>query len=906
MTNTKKNVKTENKPKIKHKGLKIVLYSILLIIFFSIIAVCVTVTAFFIYIATQAPAFDEHKLYTSEPSVIYDKNNNVIANIGTEDRVLLTYDELPEVLINAIVATEDSKFFQHNGIDLPRFMVASAKQLVGGTGGGASTLTMQISKNVYTSKEASGWEGIKRKFTDVYMAVFKIEPAYSKQEILEFYVNSFFLGNGYGVEVTSKNYFGKSAKDLNLSEAAMIAGLFQAPGTYNPYSNPEATEDRRQTVLYLMKRHGYITDEEYDIAKEMTVEKIVKENGARDIASGIINPDHQLFVDMVIQDVKKKTGNSPYTTSMQIYTTLDPDMQKHISNIMNGKTYKWQNDKVQGGIAVVDIESGAISAIGGGRNVNAANTLNRAVNMTRQIGSTSKPLYDYGPAIEYLNWNTGTIISDSKDTYSDGTAINNWDSSYIGYNTIQTHLKLSRNIPALRTFRATSAEDKIKFVTSLGLTPEIYSCNEGYRLQGKKCYNRENANDVVDAKQSKTLHEAHSIGGYNGESPLTMATAYAAFGNGGYYNEPYSFSKIIYNDSGDTYINKTETKQVMSDSTAYMITYMLQETASYGIDSGNYRDVNGVKYAAKTGTTNFDSDTKKRYKLSYNAVNDYWVVGYNTEYSIAVWYGYDTIRDGTNKLGSSQHQRLFQAVAKGVFKNKDDFKMPDSVVKVTTETDSATSLLPSSNTPSSYKTTSLFISGTEPNKVSTRFQNLSDVSNLSSTDNGDGTATISWSGIGTPDALNQSYIEGTFSKNALPGTSKSSYASSVVSKNKKLFGSVGYNVYVEEDGKLELKGWTSSTSYQISSTNGSHKVVVKSCYSNYKSNMSSGVSVNATISGSSIIDPSDDPIDDDNNNDDESNSNSNSNSNINSNSNSNINRTSNRISNRNSNSNRPR
>lgn len=205
-----------------------------------------------------------------------------------------------------------------------------------------------------------------------------------------------------------------------------------------------------------MKRHGYITDEEYEIAKKMTVEKIVKENSSSDIASGIVNPDHQLFVDMVIQDVKDKTGNSPYTTSMQIYTTLDPDMQKHVSDIMNGKTYKWQNDKVQGGVAIVDIETGAISAIGGGRNVKAANTLNRAVNMTRQIGSTSKPLYDYGPAIEYLNWNTGTIIADSKDTYSDGTAINNWDGGYIGYNTITTHLKLSRNIPALRTFRATT------------------------------------------------------------------------------------------------------------------------------------------------------------------------------------------------------------------------------------------------------------------------------------------------------------------------------------------------------------------------------------------------------------------------------------------------------------------
>ncbi len=391
-------VKEKNKK--PHKIFKGILYTIFLFMFLGILAVAGAATAFFIMIAVEAPEFQEAKLYKSEPSVIYDIKGNAIATIGTEDRVLLTYDELPEVLVNAIVATEDSRFFQHNGVDLPRFLVASAQAVVGHDGGGASTLTMQISKNIYTSKEATGWEGIKRKFTDVYLSVFKIEPTYSKQEIVQFYVNSFFLGNGYGVEVTSKNYFGKSAKDLNLAEAAMIAGLFQAPGTYNPYINPEATEERRLRVLQLMKRHGYITDDEYEIAKKMTVEKIVEENsGKNDIGSGIVNNDYQLFIDMVIQDVTEKTGESPYTKSMNIYTTLDPTLQKHVSDIMNGKKYKWENKKVQAGVAVVDIETGAISAIGGGRNIKAAGTLNRAKNLKKQIGSTSKPLYDYGPAI---------------------------------------------------------------------------------------------------------------------------------------------------------------------------------------------------------------------------------------------------------------------------------------------------------------------------------------------------------------------------------------------------------------------------------------------------------------------------------------------------------------------------
>lgn len=848
----KKNVtkkKTEQKKK-KTRG-QAILYSLLLLFCIGVIAVCIAGTAFFVYIASSAPPFESKKLYTVEPSVIYDIKGNVIANIGTQDRVLLTYDEIPEVLINAIVATEDARFFQHNGIDLPRFLIASAKQVAGKGGGGASTLTMQLSKNVYTSKTDTGWEGIKRKFTDVYLAVFKIEPSYSKEEILEFYVNSFFMGNGYGVEVASKNYFGKSAKDLNLSEAAMIAGLFQAPGAYNPYTNPEATEERRQTVLYLMHRHGYISDTEYEIAMDMTVDKIVQENNNADIGSGIVNPDYQLFVDMVIKSVKDKTGNNPYTTSMSIYTTLDPDAQKHVSDIMNGKTYKWQNSKVQAGVAVVDIETGAISAIGGGRNVNAANTLNRAINLNKQIGSTAKPLYDYGPAIEYLNWNTATVIGDTKTTYSDGTSINNWDGGYIGYNTIQTHLIQSRNIPALKTFKSVNKADIIKFVTNLGLDPEI---------------------------ANGTIHEAHSIGGYNGESPLSMANAYAAFGNGGYYNEPYNFTKVVYNDSGDTYINKTETRQAMSDSTAYMVTSMLQATASYGIDSGSYKSVNGLKYAAKTGTTNFDDDTKKKYHMSGNAVNDYWVVGFNNQYSIAVWYGYDKITDGYNKLGSSQHQRLFQAVAKGIFKKgTDKFEKPDSVVEVTVETDSSGLLLPSANTPNKYKTKALFVAGTEPNKISTRFDKLKDVSNLDATNNNDGTATVTWSGIPTPNALNKSYITGIFqsSKNI----DAAGYANYVYKKNIGLFGNLGYNVYLEKDGTLELQGWTDQTSYTITAPNGDNKIVVKAAYSKYQSNMSSGKSVNVNITGSSFLPPIVDGGEDGNNGNNGNNGNSGNNGN---------------------------
>ncbi len=866
----KKTKENGKKRKGKYSIWQKIFYTLLLLFFIGTIAGCIFGTIFFFYIANTAPPFDPDKMYRSEPSTLYDKNGDLIMTIGTENRVILSYDEIPEVLINAIIATEDSKFFQHNGFDLPRFLVASAKQLLGKNGGGASTLTMQLSKNNYTSKTSEGFEGIRRKFWDIYISIFKIEPSYSKQQILEFYANSNQLGVGYGVEAASKAYFGKSAKDLNVSEAALIAGMYQAPTAYNPYVYPENAEERRQEVLYLMHRHRYISDKEYEIAMKMTVDKIVQEKQNANIGSGIINENYQSFVDMVIQDVTEKTGQSPYTTSMKIYTTLDPSAQKHVSDIMNGKTYKWQNNSVQAGVAVVDVNSGAITAIGGGRNIKIANSLNRATSVYNQIGSTAKPLYDYGPAVEYLNWNTGTIVDDSKTTYSDGSPINNWDNGYIGFNTIETHLKMSRNIPALRTFQAVPKNDIIEFTTNLGLSPEIYSCNAGYKLYRRKyCKNTEDPNVIVDANKSNTLHEAHAIGGYEGETPLTMAIAYSAFANGGYYNEPYSFTKIVYTDTNETYVNKTETRQVMQDSTAYIITKMLQETANYGIDSGSYRNINGIKYAAKTGTTNFDSKTKKEFKLPSSAINEYWVVGYNTEYAVAVWYGYDKIQDGYLKIGSSQHQRLFQAVAKGVMKSKADFKKPDSVVEVTIEKDSAVPLLPSQFTPSNYKTKALFVSGTEPNKVSTRFQKLGDVSNLNATDNGDGTVNITWSPAATPDALNIDFLTKLNSgSTSLSGASVTRYANSVLKKNQSALGNLGYNVYAQQgNGSLELLGWTANNSFKLSKPNGTYNIVVKTCYSKFKSNMSDGKSISITINGSPIVDPNTTDETNDNNGD---------------------------------------
>ena len=252
--------------KIKNKPKQRKIFNIILIIFLTIALLCCgLVIAFFAYIVYEAPEFNIEALNKREASIVYDSEGLEYARIGSELRENVTYDDLPEVFIDALIATEDSRFFQHNGFDAPRFLKASIQQVLGNSNaGGASTLSMQVVKNTYTdAKLDSGIKGIIRKFTDIYLAVFKLEKDFTKEEIIEFYVNNHELGsNSFGVEQASQTYFGKSVSDLNLSEAALLVGIFNAPTAYSPIYHPDKAYDRRATVLSLMVRHGYITQAE--------------------------------------------------------------------------------------------------------------------------------------------------------------------------------------------------------------------------------------------------------------------------------------------------------------------------------------------------------------------------------------------------------------------------------------------------------------------------------------------------------------------------------------------------------------------------------------------------------------------------------------------------------------------
>ena len=790
--------------------------------------VCIVLAIiFFAYIALTAGKFDPDKLYSKEASTLIDVNGNTYAKLGSEMRQKISYDDMSEELINAIVATEDSRFFEHNGFDLPRFVKASFGQLLGQDAGGASTLTMQVSKNQYTSDVATGWEGIKRKFTDIYISMFQIEMNYSKEEILEFYANSYYLGSGaYGVEQAAQTYFNKSADELNLAEAAMIAGLFQSPVSYDPNINPDRTEARRQTVLSLMKRHGYITDEEYEIAKDMTVDKIVIKGNS----STTDNAQYRGFINAVAEEVEDKTGYNPYQYSMKIYTTMDKEKQDVLNDIMDGTSYNWENDVVQAGVVAIDNKTGGIAAISNGRNQDGETWQDFATGSggnVRQIGSTAKPLFDYGPAIEYNNWNTDHPIIDTEHTYSDGTPVNNWDGNYKGIITMRQALVESRNVPAVKTFQSVDNEKIKDFVTNLGLHP-------GMDSNGK-------------------LYEADAIGGYNGEYPLSVAGAYSAFANSGYYIEPHTVTKIKFDETGKVEEYEPERTKVMSATTAYMITDMLVDTAENAL--GRYSNINGATYAAKTGTSNYDEKTQKTLGLPDNAVNDLWVAGYNPDYSIAVWYGYASNSSKYyNRFGSAQNSRLFNAVAKNFFKADAKFEKPSEVVEVTVERNTGTSLLPSEHTPDSAKTTELFRESTKPTEVSARFNTLGNVSNLKASVSGN-KATISWSGINTPEALNQSYWKPFVEKAFGLSKDQNSYLSYIMNYNRSVLGNVVYKVYYKNGNDLTLLTTTNETSTTVRLPNvDSPTIVVKTGYSNYSGCDSSGVETKVNYDATSASD----------------------------------------------------
>ncbi len=785
------------------------------------------IVAFCIYIVRTAPEVTESNFYSSNSTILYDAKGNELVRLGAEAREKITYDDLPEVLIDAIVATEDSRFFQHNGVDLARFTKAAIGQVMGrDDAGGGSTLTMQLSKNFATSKEAHGIQGIIRKFTDVYLSVFVLEKRYTKEQIMEFYVNMPFLGsNSYGVEQACQTYFGKSVTELSLPEAALIAGLFQAPSNYNPYSFPQNAEKRRNTVLNLMQRHGYITEEQNKEAQSVPVTSLLSEKNY-----GI--SIYQGFIDTVTEESVSKYGYDPYNTSMLIYTTLDTSKQDVINKLYD--TYKWKNPQyTQAGIAVVNVSDGAIVAVGAGRNKTSERSFNLATSARRQPGSVAKPVLDYGPAIEYLGWGTGTTVIDDTYGYTVGGNIKNYDNKFKGILTAKKALAGSRNIPALYAFQQTTNQQKRTFAESLGWY------------------------HIPDDGNGNYL-ESTSIGGFEGITPVEAAGAYSTFARGGTYIEPYTITKIVLQDTEETIVAQPKKIQAMSEETAFIINMILK----YAVTSGtiNPGKVSGTDLAAKTGTTTIDA--KRKAQLSKTAIGDSWQVTYSPDYVIALWYGYETNTKEHHLIQkeSTQNRRaISQQLVAGIMKKNSTFRRPSGIVTVDIELETDPVQLASEFTPTNLRSKEYFKKENAPSDVSNRFEKLSDPSSVTYTST-ETSVTLNWTAAKTPQAIQTDYLLDYFNNSNLYKHWAQKYYNNRIKYNKEKLGDFGYRIYMKTDTGTKELGFTTNTTFTANvQFTEKTQFIVKTSYKLFTANASPGYYLNVEPNSTNITDPSLDP-----------------------------------------------
>lgn len=812
-TKQPKSDKKSGKFKFSNLGEKI-----LTIFMIGLIAIFACGVTFFAYIVISAPAFNEDELVLKEASIIYDVKGTEVKRLGAEKRESITYDELPEIFIDALIATEDARFFQHSGVDMGRFIKATLGQLMGNSSaGGASTLTMQVVKQQFTDSTSTGIKGIIRKFTDVYMAVFKLEKKYTKEQLIEFYVNIPYLGGGsYGIKQAAQTYFNKEVGELTLPEAALIAGLFQAPDAFDPFTYPDKAQSRRDQVLALMLRHEYITDEEYTLAKAISVESLLA-------TDNYVKDENQGAWDTIVQEVIDRTGDNPYLVSMKIYSTINLEKQAIVNKITNnpsftypGKTYKWINDNLQTGIAVIDVKTGGIAAVGAGRNKKGEMSYNYATMIKRHPGSTAKPLFDYGPAIQYLNWGTGQMIIDDAHTYSNGISVKNFDGGYKGIQTIKQALAQSRNVPALKAFQANAQQNINEFVSGLGMNPEYDST--GF------------------------INESHSLGGFSGTNPVQLAAAYATFANGGVYIEPHSFTKLEYTKTGDTYTVTPEKRKVMDDSTAYLINNMLTYAVSSGTVGGGSKS--GTDVASKTGTSSVDSKVKKEHGITASIIGDSWQVTYSPDYACATWIGYDKITKTTyltQSTGNAARGAVTKALANGVFEPNSRFTRPSSVVSATIELETNPVQLASEFTPAKLKSTEWFKKGTAPSEMSYRFSQLNAPTNLSISSTG-GITTLTWNPITLPNAIDPVFLVEYFNNGF--GRSATKYYNQRLTYNNANIGNIGYQIYITQNGITRDLGWTANANYTYTNPVTDDAIfTVKASYSIFKANASNGVTV---------------------------------------------------------------
>lgn len=630
--------------------------------------VCFSVIAIYGYSVVYGdPVFDltEQALSQNQTSFIYGMDGDDLVEItrlhGEENRIWVDLDDMSEYMPEAFVATEDKRFYSHHGVDWIRTIGVFVKQ----NDQGGSTITQQLIKNLTDDNKVT----YVRKFNEILRAL-NLERNYSKEDILEAYLNTIYLSNGcYGVRTAAEVYYGKDVANLNAAECACLSSITKAPTYYDPLVNPENNRERQLWVLDQMtsEETGFLTQEEYEEAVNYEMVFTNSENyQGSEIEEDSTQADNDditnYYVDYVITSIEedlqkmgytaKKAHNMVYGGGLKIYTAIDFDVQDALEDVY--ENYRRMPDEtVQGAMCIMDYHGRVLGVVGGTGKNKGAMLLNRATMSTRPPGSTIKPLAVYGPALEkslqdksvQVYWSTMFNDSPSMKVEGKGWPVNQGGSYSSRDVTLQYGLAQSLNTISARTLQTIGVDYSYEFLS------------ENFKLSS--------LDDIRDLDYGPL-----AIGSLtNGAKVLDMTAAYQAYGNGGYYYEPYSYYKIE-DSQGNVIIEKKpeETKtEAISESTSWLMNKLLQTVMTQG--TGTSYKLSGIECFGKTGTTNDDKDR--------------WFVGGTPDMIGVTWYGYDTPKEVHYSLSANPAGTIWRAVMEEVYENLDargtdyDTKFPE-------------------------------------------------------------------------------------------------------------------------------------------------------------------------------------------------------------------------------------
>lgn len=625
-----------------------------------------------LYSAKGMPAWNPTALQPNLPSFLYDKDGNEITKIYVENRVPIQFDKIPDTVKSAFLAIEDVRFYEHNGLDLRRIMGAFVADIKAGYAAqGASTITQQLVKRAFLTPDKK----LQRKIQEALLAI-QLERKFTKNEIFEMYLNQIYFGEGaYGLQSAAQVYFGKNAEDLNLEEAALLASLPKAPNSYNPYKDMAAATKRRNLVLDSMAKYGFITQAQAEAAQA----KDIVLTGTK--AQEVVSYKYPYFVDYITELLIAKYGEDKvYKGGLKVYTTLDPKIQSAAEDVISDPKYfpkaKYDSKGLiqpQAAAVVLDQHTGFIRAIVGGRDHTQKRQFNRATDAVRQPGSSFKPVIDYGPAIE-KGKSPADVVEDEPTKFG-SHEFKNYDGQFHGTVTYRKAIINSYNIPAVKILKETGIANGIAFARKLGITT------------------------LIDGKDENL---ASALGGLTkGVKPLELAGAYGAFGNNGVWVEPCAITRVEDRDGNIIDEFKPKKSIVMKQTTAYIMTDMMESAVKYG--TGAAASLGARPVAGKTGTT---SDYK-----------DAWFAGYTPELTAVVWMGHDEPTPMRGITGGSYPARIWKAIMSKALKGEPikKFERPDGIVTATVC--SASGDKPSDLCPEETLVTDIFAKGTVPSKI---------------------------------------------------------------------------------------------------------------------------------------------------------------------------------------------